>query len=397
MSFTQKALQAFGFTKLNPAQARIAQNYGQSVATVPINFTAYYEKLGIVNRGVNMIVDAASQIDIIVNPETIAQSALTPSARGVKAATVKRLLNTDPNPFMDISLFRRLIYTDLLLAGQAFIYFDGSHIYHQPAKGMEIIPDERDFIAGYKYNTVSFKSTEIIHIRDNSVEHIYRGTPRLQSVLSEMQLLMQMIQYQTTFFANGAVPGLVLKSPNALSEKVKEKMIEGWMGAYNPATGGKRPMILDGGLELDRMTNATFKELDFEPSIKNKRDAILTALGVPPILLEGGNNANIRPNQRLFYIETVIPLVDKVMRAFERYFSFRLTPDNDIPGLQPELQEQATFYNTLVNGGVISANEARAGLAYEPMPDHDELRIPANIAGSAANPAEGGRPKESNG
>lgn len=397
MSFTQKALSAFGLQKLNPAQARIAQNYGQSVATVPINFVSYYEKLGIVNRGVNMVVDAASQIDIIVNPETIAQSNITPKQKNIKAATVKRLLNSDPNPFMDISLFRRLIFMDLLLAGQAFVYFDGTHLYHQPAKGMEIIPDEKFYIKGYRYNTVPFEPNEIIHIRDNSVEHLYRGTPRLQSVLAEMQLLLQMIEFQRTFFSNGAVPGLVLKSPNALSEKVKEKMIEGWMGAYNPTTGGKRPMILDGGLELDKMTNTSFKELDFELSIDNKRNAILTALGVPPILLEGGNNANIRPNQRLFYIETVIPLVDKVLRAFERYFSFRLTPDNDIPGLQPELQEQATFYNTLVNGGVISPNEARQGLAYEPMSGHDELRIPQNIAGSAANPSEGGRPKESNG
>jgi hypothetical protein len=31
-------------------------------------------------------------------------------------------------------------------------------------------------------------------------------------------------------------------------------------------------------------------------------------------------------------------------------------------------------------------------LRYEKMPGHDELRVPANIAGSAVNPAQGGRP-----
>lgn len=397
MSITTKTLSALGFReKLNPAQSNISKNYGSTIASVPANFVTYYEKLGIVNRGVNMIVDAASQIDIIVSGEKIPQSNLTPKLPSIRASMVQRMLNTDPNPFMDISTFRRLIFVDLLLNGNAFVYFDGAHLYHTPAKGMEILTDDRDYVAGYRYQTTNFSSTEIIHIKDNAAENIYRGTPRLLPVLLDMQLLMRMMQFQDKFFENGAVPGLVLKSPNSLSEKIKEKMVESWIGAYSPSNGGKRPLILDGGLELDKLSNTSFKELDFEISIKNRRDAILVALGIPPILMEGGNNANIRPNQRLFYIETIIPLVDKTLRAFERYFSYKLTPDNDIPGLQPELQEQATFYNTLVNGGVISPNEAREGLSYPPMTGHDELRIPANIAGSAANPAEGGRPTRGN-
>ena len=34
-------------------------------------------------------------------------------------------------------------------------------------------------------------------------------------------------------------------------------------------------------------------------------------MGVPPILLDGGNNANIRPNHRLYYLETILPIVEK--------------------------------------------------------------------------------------
>jgi hypothetical protein len=149
-------------------------------------------------------------------------------------------------------------------------------------------------------------------------------------------------------------------------------------------------------MELDRLTNTSFKELDFETSITTQEHAILKTLGVPPVLLDGGNNANIRPNQRLFYIETVMPLVDKFIKAYERYFGFKLIPDNDIPGLQPELQDQATYYSTLVNTGIITVNEARKGLAYEVIEDEDNLRIPANIAGSAVDASQGGRPPESN-
>jgi hypothetical protein len=42
----------------------------------------------------------------------------------------------------------------------------------------------------------------------------------------------------------------------------------------------------------------------------------------------------------------------------------------------------------------MSPNEARESLNLEMIEGHDDLRIPANIAGSAANPEEGGRPPE---
>lgn len=380
--------------KLNPSQPQIYYNEGSSIMPTPNNLWGFYEQLGVVNRGVNMLVDASSQIDIIVEEETLAQD--FPPVRGVKRARVIKLLNSEPNPFQDISTFRRLLFTDLIVEGNAFIYFDGLHIYHLPADLVEILTDEKTYVSGYRLNATTFKPDEVIHVKDNAVRGIYRGSSRLRAAQVSMSLLYRMVKYQDRFFENGAIPGLILKSPNALSDKLKERMIEGWLSAYSPNNGGKRPLILDGGMELDRLTNTSFKELDFETSIITQEHAIMKTLGVPPVLLDGGNNANIRPNQRLFYIETVIPLVDKFIRAYERFFGFKLIPDNDIPGLQPELQDQAAFYSTLVNTGIITVNEARKGLAYEVMENEDELRIPANIAGSAVDASVGGRPPESN-
>ena len=154
-------------------------------------------------------------------------------------------------------------------------------------------------------------------------------------------------------------------------------------------------MILDGGIEIDSLNEVNFKELDFQESIKENEKIILEALGVPPILLDSGNNANIRPNHRLFYLETVLPIVRKMNFAFERYFGFSLSEDvSNIPALQPELQDQASYYSTLVNGGIMTPNEARVAMRMEAIPGNDDIRIPANIAGagSAANPSQGGRP-----
>ena len=87
-----------------------------------------------------------------------------------------------------------------------------------------------------------------------------------------MQLLGSMRRFQDNFFKNGAVPGLVLKSPNTLSEKIKERMLQAWSMRYNPKTGGKRPLILDGGLEVDELSKVNFKELDFQEAIKSNKE-----------------------------------------------------------------------------------------------------------------------------
>ena len=210
-----------------------------------------------------------------------------------------------------------------------------------------------------------------------------------------MQLLGSMRQFQDNFFKNGAVPGLVLKSPNTLSEKIKERMLSAWVARYNPQSGGRRPLFLDGGLEVENLTEVNFKDLDFQEGIKSNEKIILEAMGIPPILLDGGNNANIRPNHRLYYLETILPIVRKIGYAFERFFGFKLDEETlGVPALQPELREQAAYYSTLVNTGILTPNEAREALRFEKIDGFDTPRVPANIAGSAANPEEGGRPEE---
>ncbi len=112
-------------------------------------------------------------------------------------------------------------------------------------------------------------------------------------------------------------------------------------------------------------------------------------------MLDSGNNANIRPNMRMYYLETVLPIVKKLHTGIERYFGFELKEDvTEVPALQPEMRDQSQYYTALVNGGIISANEAREALNFDPVEGYDELRVPANIAGSAVNPDEGGRPEE---
>lgn len=380
--------------KLNPAQAAIQDNEGTQIGTdANLTFIQAFDRVETVNRGVNMIVRAASSLDFDIKDKVI-----DGVVGDVRQKTLYRLLNFRPNPYQSQQEFRNNIYTDFLLEGNVFLYYDGAFLYHLPAKNVDIETDPKTFVSKYTYDgRVDFKPNEIIHFKELSNTSIYRGTSRLMSATDSINTLYRMQEFQKGFFENGAVPGLVFTTENTLSTAAKEKTIQYWQQKYNPKNGGRRPMIVDSGLKPVPLTDANFKDLDFENSVRQYNTKILNALGVPQVLFDGGNNANISPNLRLFYLETVLPIVRSYVSAMERYFGYDVEPITaGVSALQPELKEVSAYLTSLVNGGVLTPNEARIELRYEKLEGQDQIRVPANIAGSAADPSKGGAPKTTN-
>jgi len=378
--------------KLNPAQRYISSEGKLEVSTSASAYYSYqqcFEKLEVVNRGINMIVDDTAAISYTVGDNKKS------TKFGLKKSTLNYLLNVEPNPFQDIDAFRRTCLMDLVIEGNIFIYFDGAHMYHLPANKVTILSDPKTFISGYKYDGggLTYNVDEIIHIKDNSFKSIFRGDSRLRPCVDTMNLIIRMRKFQKNFFDNGAVPGLVIKTKDTLNQRLKDRLLGEWLTKYRPDSGGKRPIILDGGMEIDTISAVNFKELDFQQAIIESEKIILKCLGIPPLLIDSGNNANIRPNHRMYYLETIIPIINKLNSAYSRFFGFEIYEDvSYIEALRPELSDQANYLQSLVNGGIITANEARLELGKEPLAGHDDIRIPANIAGSAANPSLGGAP-----
>ena len=378
--------------KLNPAQGSIANDYGPSISSdVSLTYIAAFDRVETVNRGTNLIVHAAASLDYDVKEMVV--DGVKP---GMRQKTLVKLLNFRPNPYQSAQEFRVSMFTDFILEGNVFLYFDGAFLYHLPAINMVITPDAKTFVKEYTYDsTTKFKPDEIIHFKDLSNDSIYRGSSRLKSATDSINTLYKMQDFQKSFFENGAVPGMVFTTENTLGQAAKEKTIQYWMQRYNPKTGARRPMIVDSGLKPTPISTANFKDMDFDASIDKHNTKILNALGVPKVLFDGGNNANISPNLRLFYLETVLPVVRSFTSAVERYFGYDIDAiTSNVSALQPELKDVATYLTSLVNGGVITPNEARVELRYDKMTGQDDIRVPANIAGSAVDPSMGGAPKK---
>ena len=377
--------------KLNPAQNVIHLDEGTHIGSTSriLTFRTAYKNIDSVNRAVSMVVNACASLDYDIK-DKVHEGVVV----GLRQKTLATLLNFRPNPYQSALEFRTELFKDILLDGNAFVHFDGTFMYHLPANNVEILTDPKTYIRGFRYNgKVDFVENEVFYFKDINSDSIYRGASRLEACLENINILYSMQEFQQKFFENGTIFGLVLTTENTLSQVAKEKTIQYWQQRYNAKSGGKRPIILDSGLKPQKLSDQNFSDLDFDVAMRTHSERIMTAVGVPPILLQGGNNANISPNLRLFYLETVLPLVRLYNSALERYFGYDISPVvSTISALQPELKDVASYHSTLVNGGIITPNEAREELRYAKVEGGDTIRIPANIAGSAANPSLGGRP-----
>ncbi len=386
--------------KLNPAQPHIHSRQPYASPETNVDFRAAYDQIEVIHRAVDMIVSACVEI-----PFEVTGSGPTKK--------LSKLLNDRPNPFEDrVKLFRRA-YFDLLLDGNAFLYYDGVSLFVLPANNVQIITDPKTFVKGYLYlvasnyssysgeskkqSTIEFSADEIIHIKMDNEESIFRGKSPIKSLNNIINIYNALLKFQKQFFKNNAIPGVVLTTDSVLNVKVKERLLQNWRSSYATIFDGARnPAILDGGLKIDKFSDINFQSLDFENSVERLEQDMAKALGVPYVLMKSGNNANISANQVLFYEHTVLPIVSMFASAIAHYFnSSIIRPDKTVvTALQPDLRTQSQYYVSLVNSGIITPDEARKKLGFEVINDSstNQIRLPQNITGSATNPDLGGRP-----
>lgn len=388
-------------SKSNPVQSSIEQEQGDQPTTQTKirTVTDAFNLVEVVNRCINLTVDNAA----LVTYDVAGSLNFTGIATGVRKDQLVRMLNVKPNPYMDISTFRRLLLMDFLVDGNAFIYYDGTGLYHVPAMNMTIIPDSVGYVNSYEYTTsvgdmFTYPVNKIIHIKDNSVNSIYRGDSRINSSLESLYSRAAMLQFQNSFFDSGTSMGMIIETESILSSRMKERQEREWVAKYNPRRGNGRPIILDAGMKAKSTTSSNFKEMAFVDSIQEMEKKVAVALGIPPILLDSGNNANIKPNIELWFYTTLIPMLRKFEAALEYYFAYDIElSTHRVPALLPDLKAEAERISALVNNGIITGNEGRLVLRMEPSKEEhmDQIRIPQNIAGSAVGVSgqEGGRPE----
>lgn len=380
----------------------VAQNLG--VKTV----TEAYNKDPFVQQAVNTVIDAGALVKVDVKKPKNRRGYA--NANGVSVEKVSLLLNDKPNPDMDRNSFMRLLIQDLMFYGFAFIYHDkknGGWLYPLKADLMEVVAGEVRLVEKFRYNSkTDYKPEDIIFIKDNGfrfTSNQLSGTPRLNSVIDSVNSKIEMRSFQDFTMKTRSVLDTFLETDAILNKKMKKRFEEEvTIDTTNRNFRGYRKVkVLDAGMKV-KTVNVAAKDNQIPELEAKENQAIATAIGVPLPLLMQTDTGSISDSLDWFYKETVTKLMRKFSSAFEFHFGLDIDLDySQVPAMQADIKKQADAVSTLTNNGLVTPNEGRAKLRYEPLTanevegdfDPDKARTPQNIAGSASNPALGGAPE----
>lgn len=209
------------------------------------------------------------------------------------------------------------------------------------------------------------------------------GMGSLQPVTDDLRQDVAMAGWNLDFFSHGLTPQGVFRTDKTLQVHEATEVAE---QIREFLTGGKRRVLVLGkGLTWETVSAAA-KDVEFLAGRAANREAVLAALGVPPVkvgLLEHAKYDNYRLQSEAFARDTILPKLRKIEGALNLFLlprypdlartpvaSWRLEFDAD-ELLAEDVDKVTDRVVQLFERGLLTLNEALAELGRDPVEDEE--------------------------
>jgi HK97 family phage portal protein len=371
-------------TKASATAPLIALHHTGQPVWSPRDYAAFaregYARNPIVYRAVRMIAEAAASVPLrlLDGASELAEHPLVALLARPNAAACGPDLLED-------------WYGYLLIAGNA--YMEAVSVGGAPRELHVLRPDRMKVVAGsdgwpeaYEYtaNGVSTRFRQapeagvrpILHMALFNPSNDYYGMSPIEAASSAIDLHNAASGWNKALLDNAARPSgaLVYSAADGhLSEEQFARLKAELEANYKGAMNAGRPLLLEGGLDWKSMSLSP-AEMDFIEAKHSAAREIALALGVPPMLLgiPGDNTyANYAEANRVFWRQTVLPLVTRTMKAMSGWLApsfgggLELRPVLD--GVDALANERAALWDRVSRADFLTVDEKRAAVGYGPL------------------------------
>lgn len=346
--------------------------------------------LSAVYRACALLADAAASL-----PWSIQQPIAGGGVQKLQTFDAARAMATMSYPDRELVAFQAALHG----AGYARIWYNERNAPERitaiPAHRMTVLADTSgrvwyrvapDASIGEEDETV-LSAQEVAHLRFRSTDSSLVGTPPIATCAPALAAALSSRQMQQAIFENWALPGTVLTTEQMLSDAEVTAIRTRWEEAASQRLRGKTVM-LGGGLKpvtLDVRKLIDVQAVEFSKFYVAEVSRIY---GVPLSLLgEPGQTsyATAAEESRGFANLTLRPWLRRVSDAYagplltrnERAAGMKVDYDLHELLLSPG-NETSEYLSRLVNGGIITPNEARNLLQLPDTESGDLLRVPVN-------------------
>ncbi|MEI9900802.1 MAG: phage portal protein [Hyphomicrobium sp.] len=372
----------------------------------PRDYTAFaregFMQNAIVYRSVRMIAEAAASVPLL----------LYEGDAEIEGHPLIDLM-AHPSPDHTSADFLEAWYGFLLVAGNAYVEAVAvsgrlRELYVLRPDRMKVIPGPNGWPEAFEYsaNGTSVRFAEeplpgvrrILHTRLFHPDNDHYGMSPIEAAATSIDIHNAAGGWNKALLDNSARPSGALvyaaKNGNLTNEqfgRLRSELEAAFQGARNAG----RPMLLEGGLDWKPLSMSP-KDMDFIAAKHAAARDIALALGVPPMLLgiPGDNTyANYQEAQRAFWRGTVLPLVNRMAKAFSAWLApaygggLDLRPDLDqVEGLSAERE---ALWARIDKASFLTLDEKRAAVGYGPAPREEAEPAPAPSFGGEGTSFDG--------
>lgn len=286
-----------------------------------------------------------------------------------------RLQKVFDNMVMTRYNFMKKLISDVLLRGNAYCYLkrndqgDVVDIIHLEPNDVMVNWDKKKQELYYQIPFLSkvqkIQAFDIIHLQNNSNDGIH-GQSVLSFAARQLQIAHGAENSAKQIFQSGGQPARgVLSTLSPISKKQKEDIANNWTQSQNGV------LVLSGEMKYQPLS-ANAEEMQLLDSRKFNAIEICSFFGVPPELLGLGNkSSNVENLMTLFLTTTIQNYISMIEHEFSRkMFSpqsqgkYKIDIDeNNL--LRLSKSQQAAFFSSMIERGILSINECRSELGYE--------------------------------
>lgn len=291
------------------------------------------------------------------------------------------LLHDSPNDEMTSFTFREIVMTHLLLWGNAYIQIirngKGEILQLFPLRPNEVTVERNDSgeiqyrYRRYNEENPNFKDVREIILTPSNLLHIAGlgfngliGFSPIAMARNAIGLSIACENFGSKFFANGACPLGILKTPTLVKDPTK--LQESWQSMYGGENAGKIA-VLEQGMEYETISIPP-DDAQFLQTRKFQIAEIARIFRVPLHFLNELDRAtfsNIEQQSLEFVIYSLMPYITRLEQAFNKslFLSKELGKyfvKFNLSGLlRGDYASRVSGYCSLIQNGVLSINDVR--------------------------------------
>ena len=293
------------------------------------------------------------------------------------------ILNLKPNKTHNHFNFIKLLIESTILNGNGYAYIERDSELN--VKGLHLIrPDLVTPVLtdnGVKYLVTGMDSAvdaiNMIHLYQH-VDENFKGISTLRYADMALSGAYNAEKHSDNFFKSGAGLMGVLKSSAPLTNEQKKQVAESWTTSIKNTMGGGVAILPQG---LDFQSISVSPE-DSQLLDVRKYNAIQLCrfFNISPVKVFDFDNVSystLEQTSMSYLQDTILPFTQLMedefnLKLFRPSQVGKFSIDFDYSVLvQTDNTSEAEYYNKLLTNGILSINDIRTKLGYEPIPEED--------------------------